>query len=297
MTEANQAVQVAPVVSPVASPRMAPSVLLMGDVNMGKTHTIHSIVAQGIKVRYLACEPGFEDVLGSIPPDMLAWNYVAPFRDDMAITMSKVELVMKNTDQALKAMGGVKKERHTQLLDMMKLCNNFIDLRTGQEFGDVADFTENECFFLDGLSGLTQMAIKVKIGDKPFLEQNDYFAVQAMLRDFINTLVANTRCLFVMTAHVEFEKNPMTGLDMIMPSTAGQKLAPEIARYFSDAIMCKRQLMKDGAGGTKLRWYWDNVDPTAKVKFRNLPPGDNHPADFGPLIKNWRVKGEGASHG
>lgn len=283
--------------APKKTERMAPSVMLMGDVNMGKTHAIRTIVDAGKEVFYLACEPGFEDVLGTVPPDRLHWNYVAPFRDNMAITMNKVDLVMKNTDQALKAMGGVKKERHTQLLDMMRLCNNFIDLRTGKEYGDVADFNSNQCFVVDGLSGLTQMAIKVKIGDKPFLEQNDYFAVQALLRDFINTLVANTNCLFVLTAHTEFEKEPLTGLDKIMPSTAGQKLAPELGRYFSDVILCKREVQKAADGGVKLRFYWDNVDPAAKLKFRNLAPGQNHPADFGPLIRNWAAKGEGQANG
>lgn len=263
----------------------APNVLLMGDINAGKTHTVHSIVAAGLEVFYLGCEPGYEDVLGSIPTDKLKWNYIAPFQDDMAVTMKKVEMVRDFTDKQLKEMGGVNKGKHTQLLDIMKLCNDFVDLRTGEHFGDTADWDHNRCLFLDGLSGLTQMAIKVKIGDKPFMEQNDYYAVQQMLRDFINTLTSNTRCLFVMTAHVEFEPDPVQGGNKIMPATAGQKLAPEISRYFSDAILCKRKVVQG-----KPYFYWDNIDTLAKVKARNLPFSDNHPADFGPLIANWRKK-------
>lgn len=269
--------------------RFAPSVLLMGDINTGKTTAaVRSLVKLGIKVRYLACEPGYEDVLGDIPPDMLGWNYISPAQDDMNITMDKVRLIMSNTDQQLKAMGGVKKERHTQLLDLMKLCNNFIDLRTGQELGSVADWGHDVAFVVDGLSGLTMMAQKVKIGDKPFMEQNDYYAVQSMISDFISTLVGNTKCIFVMTAHVEYEDDPVKGGKYLMPSTAGKALAPKIGQFFSDVILCEKQW---DASRQQMNFYWNNVAGHAKLKARNLRWGEKHPADFGPLIQHWKEKG------
>lgn len=269
--------------------RYAPSVLLMGDINTGKTTAaVRSLVKQGVKVRYLACEPGYEDVIGDIPPDMLAWNYVPPVQDDMTITADKVKLIQTLTDKQLKEMGGVNKARHTQLLDLMKLVNNFVDMRTGQSLGSVADWGDDVAFVMDGLSGLTQMAIKVKIGDKPFMEVNDYYAVQSMLRDFINTLVTNTKCIFVMTAHIEYEDDPVRGGKFLMPSTAGKALAPEIGRYFSDVILCKKDWDPQKQS---MSFRWDNVDPNAKLKARNLKWGDRHPADFKPLLDHWKAKG------
>lgn len=271
--------------------RKSPAVLLMGDVNTAKTSSIRTIVDMGFEVFYLATEPGYEDILGDIPPDKLHWNYVAPVQDDMNVTMDKVKLVMSYTDKQLKEMGGVNKARHTQYLDVMKLCNNFVDARTRKEYGDVADLKpDTQCLVLDGLSGLSIMATKVKIGDKPFMEQNDYYAVQQMLRDFINTLVTGTQCLFVMTAHIEYEPDPIQGGQRIMASTVGQKLAPEIPRYFSDVVICKKAAVKDAQGNWKVQFTWDNVDPMAKVKARNLPFSDKHPANFKPLIENWRKR-------
>ena len=273
--------------------RFAPSVLLMGDINTGKTTAaVRSLVKLGIKVRYLACEPGFKDILGDIPPDMLAWNYVSPAQDDMNIVMDKVKLIMTNTDQQLKSMGGVKKERHTQMLDLMKLCNNFIDLRTGESMGSAADWGHDVAFVVDGLSGLTMMAEKVKIGDKPFMEQNDYLAVQSMLRDTLNALVTNTKCIFVMTAHVEYEDDPVKGGKFLMPSTSGKALAPTIGRFFSDVILCEKAW---DASRQTMSFWWNNVAPHAKLKARNLKWGDKLPADFAPLIEHWRKNGTEAA--
>lgn len=284
----NQPVVITP---PAEQERQAPSVLLMGPLGSGKTRTVESILAAGLEVFYIATEPGFEDVFGQFAGGMpsaerLHWHYIPPVKDSMAVTMEKAKLIMKTSDQALKAMGGVNRERHNQILDFMQQCNDFEDQRTGKKYGDYSTWGPDRCLFVDGLSGLTTMAVKMKIGDKPYMEQNDYYAVQQILLDISNTLVSNSKCLFVLTAHQEYETNPVTGTQQLMASTAGKALAPVLPRNYSDAIVTKRKLNTDGS----LSFYWDNVDPNATVKWRNLPPKTDHKPDFGPLIANWRAK-------
>lgn len=279
---------------PIADPSkdQAPSVLLMGGISSGKTSTIETILAAGLEVFYLALEPGFIDVFGKFkggmpPPNKLHWHYIPPVQDDMNVVMKKIELIRDNDDKALKGMGGVNKARHTQILDFMKQCNNFEDQRTGVAYGDFATWGSDRALVIDGLSGLTTMAEKLKIGDKPYMEQNDYYAVQTVIEDIVNTIVANSKCLFVLIAHQEWETNPQTGLNQLMASTSGKALAPILPRPFSDAIVTKKTL---GADGKTLKFHWDNVDPSATVKFRNLPPGNQLEPSFGPLIDNWRKK-------
>lgn len=272
-------------------PKKAPNVLLMGPLGSGKTRTVESILRAGLEVFYIACEPGFEDVFGQFvggmpPSDRLHWHYIPQVQDTLSITMEKARLIMSKSDQELKAMGGINRSRHTQILDFMAQCNNFVDQRTGTPYGDYSTWGPDRCLFVDGLSGLTKMAVKMKIGDKPYMELNDYYAVQQILLDISDTLVSNSKCMFVLTAHQEYETNPVTGLQQLMVSTAGKALAPVLPRNYSDAIVTKRRV---GPGGA-MEFYWDNIDPNATVKWRNLPPKADHKPDFGPLIANWRAK-------
>lgn len=265
--------------------RQAPSVLLMGEVGTAKTYSIKTILAAGLEVFYLGMEPGWEDVLGDQPKDRFHPAYVAPLQDSFEVIMNKAKLIRDNTDAQLKAMGGINKHKHSQILDVMALCNDFVDMRTGEHFGDISTWGSDRCLVWDGLTGLTEMAIKIKIGDKPFMEQNDYYAAQTLLKDTIGTAVANSKCLFVLASHVERELNPNTSLNETMVSTVGRALAPKLPNFFSDVILTKRVITSD-----KPEWFWTTMEAGAKTKARNLPFAAKLPADFGPLIANWRKR-------
>jgi hypothetical protein len=261
----------------------------MGEITSGKTHAVRTLVDAGIEVFYLATEPGFEEMLGDIPSDKLHWNYVAPYQDDFTVVRKKAELIRDFTDAQLKAMGGINKEKHTQIFDIMNLCNDFHDLRTGQKFGDVGSWGPDRAFVIDGLTGLSKMAEKLKIGDKPFMEQNDYYAAQQILRDLIGTCVSNTNCLFVLTAHIEYEPDLVAGVRKLMVRTIGQKLAPDIPTMFSDAILTERSAKLDPKTG-KPTFHWVTIREGVTTKARNLPWSEDLKADFGPLVANWRNK-------
>lgn len=278
--------------APQTQPK-APNVLLLGEMGSGKTHAIRSMVAQGIEVFLLSTEPGFEDVLGDIPADKLHWHYVPAYtpgpQDVEGHTFDNLldaaRLVNTTHFDAIQKMGGVHKERYPQFFEIVKACNNFVDDRTGQTYGDVAFWPNTRCLFLDSLSGVKEMVIRNTIGDKPFMELRDYTAVQYQIRQLINGLCYRTNAWFVLTAHLERETDPNTGAYKLMVSVPGKALAPELPRFFSDSILC-RQTVSNG----KSVWTWETLSTEVTVKSRNLPLAQGLAPDFGLLVSNWRKR-------
>lgn len=281
----------APVVPSEGKPG-APSVLLLGEMNAGKTTAIRSLVEQGLEVFLLSTEPGYQDILGDIPPEKLHWHYVPAFRTgpekeghSFDVLLSQAKLVNDNSYDTLQKMGGINKQNHQQFFDIISQCNNFTCQRTGVSYGDVAFWDTNRVFVLDSLSGVSQMAIRLCIGDKPFLEQRDYTAIQFQIRQLINGLCYRTKAWFVLTAHLERETDPITGAVKLMVSTVGKALAPELPRFFSDSIHCKMQVV----GGVP-KWTWNTLSGEVTVKSRNLPLREGLDPNFKLLIANWQKK-------
>lgn len=275
------------------TPPKAPSVLLIGEMGSGKTTAIRSLIDLGIEVFYLALEPGFEELLGDIPQAKLKWCYLPAFGGKIDLKeghtfdtlLDQAKLINSTSHDSIQKMGGIKKENHTQIYDVIKALNNFVDDRTGESFGDVAHWDHKRCLFLDGLSALSQMAIRNTVGDKPFLELRDYSAVQFLIRQIVNGLCYRTNAWFVMSAHLERETDPNTGAYKLMVSVPGKALSPEIPRFFSDSIYCR---MRDEGG--KAVFTWNTLSNEVTVKSRNLPLKAGLDPNFKLLMQTWRKR-------
>lgn len=265
----------------------APNVWLMGQIGSGKSHAIRTLVEAVGEVFLIATEPNYADVLGDIPPDKLHWTYIPSYNATLGSLRDAARLLQQMDVEAIKKMPGKNRSNYNQWFQLMDACNNFKDERTGKEYGDVALFTNQQALVIDGLSGMNNMAKRLVAGDKPFMSWPEFEAAQFCVEQFINTIAQSTKCWFVMTSHIEYEPDPVTGTNKLMPSTIGKVLAPRLPTFFSEAIMC-RKINDQG----KLRWVWDNMTPDCNVKFRNLPPSSNHTPDFAVIKKNWETKTE-----
>lgn len=277
----------------VAEAPNAPSVLLLGEMGAGKSTAIRSLVSLGFTVFLIPTEPGYEEIFGDIPPDKLHWHYVPSFggKEDTKeghsfdVLLDAAKLLNTTSHDAIQKMGGVRKENHQQLWDLIKTFNNFTCDRTGEAFGDVSKWGNSRAVCLDGLSGLKEMAIRNTIGDKPFLELRDYSAVQFLIRQIVNGLCSRTKAMFVLTAHLERETDPNTGAYKLMVSVPGKALAPELPRFFSDSIYCRMEV----AGSTP-KWTWNTLSSEVTVKSRNLPLASGLEPDFKQLVEAWRKR-------
>lgn len=278
--------------------RQSPSVILMGEMGSGKTHALRSLLVDangkfegpsvsGIeRVMMLNNEGGFEDVLGDIPATKLGWNYVPVSEGSFDGLLQMVRTINTQHPDAIQKMGGINKSAYREFEKLLGVCVKFVDQRTGKDYGDVTKFPTNWCFWYESISALSEIAKNNAIGDKPFMEPRDYQMVQNSVRKFINHCVFSTKCLFVATAHVERESNPSTGMSEMMVSTVGKALPPILPRFFSDVILTTRV---DDVGGSP-KFFWHTASPMVRTKTRNLPWAQNLPANFTPLLDNFRKR-------
>jgi hypothetical protein len=260
--------------------RRGPNVMLMAASGSGKTHSIRSLIAEGVECFVLATEPGIESVLGDLPKDKLHWHYLPP----VPLTLDMLEQQARQINTMdFKGLAEMKVSRNEfrQMLDFVSLCKNFKCQRTGQEFGPVTSWGADRAFIVDSLSGLTLMAINSFVGTRPALNVSDYGVIQKLLESTVNSLAMTLKCWFVLTAHVEKETNEITGAVDIMASTIGRKLAPKLGRFFDEVIYLKR----DGA-----TFSWSNAERNVDVKKRMLPLSEKLEPSFKLLATEWRKR-------
>lgn len=284
--------------------RAMPSVIIEGEMGSGKTHSLQTLLMDdkggftgrsmsGIeKVIMINHEGGFEDVLGHIPKDKLAWNYLPVSEGSFAGLQAMIRTINTQHPDTIQKNGGINRHLYPEFDKLLGLCNDFIDQRTGVSLGPVFNFPQNWCLWYESISALSEISKNNAIGDKPFMELRDYQMVQFPIRKFLNHLVFSTKCLFVATAHLEREHNESTGMTELMISTVGKKLGPILPRFFSDVIVAERI----DTVGSQPKFVWHTVKPGIRTKTRNLPWKSDMLPDFRPLLENFR-KRQAASKG
>jgi hypothetical protein len=254
-----------------------PSVMLLGPVTSGKTESLKTLVAAGLEVFVLKTEPS--ENLDAMPADKVHWHYVQPAIIPWESQIKNAKLINTLSYKELCNVEEMDRSLYRQYIEVLNTCNDFVDDRTGKHYGDVIKWGHDKAFVIDGLSGLSQMALDMIVGAKPVKGKEQYGVAMSNIEDFVNYLTTSTTCLFVITAHVEREPTNETGAVIQMPATLGQKLAPKLPKYFSDVIHTKRE-------GTE--WSWNTLTFGMDLKARNVPFANGMKPDFVPLIKTWR---------
>lgn len=257
--------------------------LLLGATGAGKTHCLRTLVDAGLEVFIIATEPGIASTLGDTDPSKVHWHYIAPATASWTDMIQSAERINQLSFEALTKLPDINKRKYHEFLDVLTTCNNFHDDRTGQDFGDVSTWGPERAFVVDSLSGLNIMAMNLVVGSKPVKSMADWGVAMDGLERFIIKLTTDTRCFFVLTAHVERETDEMTGGSQLMASTLGRKLAPKIPRFFDDVVHCKRE-------GQKFSWATDTMN--LDLKARNLPLSGGLAPSFTQIISEWRKKSQ-----
>lgn len=264
------------------------NVLLMGPAGTGKTHSIGTLVDAGVEVFYLGLEPGLESLLGywtdkgKPVPENLHWHQVDAPKASFADFLDSAKRVNTMALDSLAKIADPQRSKHDQFLKLIDALNNFPDDRTGEKFGCVDTWTPKRALVLDGMAGLSRAAMSLVVGGKPVKSQSDWGIAQDQIEKLIRMLTENSRCHFVLIAHVERETDAILGGVKIMVSSLGKALAPKLPPMFSDVILTVRE-------GSK--WSWDTGSALADVKTRNLPIASGQPADFGLIINKWKSRG------
>jgi|SRR5687768_4567268 len=258
--------------------------LLMGDAGTGKTHVLRTLIEAGLEVFAIFTEPGME-VVADIPSDKLHWNYISPSTVSWETMIDSAKKINTLDFKTLTSLPHINKGQHKEFMDLLVAMSNYVDKRTGKEYGPVDNFDQSQVLWIDSLSGINNMAMNLVAGSKPMKSPADYGVAMDNLENFIEKVCNDLKCHVVVVGHIEKETDELTGGISTMISTIGKKLAPKIPKLFSDVIHTKR---------VDTKFYWSTVTPNTVLKARNLPWADNMQPSFVPLIQNWRRKNETA---
>ena len=263
-------------------PQPGPKVMLMGDSGAGKTTVLRTLIDAGITPFVFSTEQNSLQVLNSFPKGKYHYKFISPVpADDWDKALDMMTKVNNLSYDLLTKVSDPFKQAHNKLLEVMTTCRNFVSDVDGVSYGDASKWGTDRALVLDSLSGLSDMAFALVVGNKPVRAMPDYQVAQQSLRMLLNICVT-IRPTFILIAHLSREKDEITGGTTITASTVGQKLGPDLPRMFSDVIRAKRE-------GTVYKW--DTADSQAIVVGRHLATSQNLPADFRPLINEWVKKG------
>lgn len=262
--------------------------LIMAETGRGKTDCLLSYVEAGIEVFVVSTEAtGIQSLIKSarrrkLNMDLVHWRQINPTNMDVeAMIRSADQLNRKSVSdmQKIDSPGILEKSKYRTFLNLLNTVQNFKCQRTGKSYGDVTEWGDDRAFCIDSLTGVNLMMTQLQTGNRGTLTLPDYNVCQLTLENLIVTL-CSMRCFFTLTAHLEREKDEITGRVNIMASTVGKKLAPKVPIHFSEVI---RALRVDG------KFFWSTEDSECDLKARSLPWSDKITPSFVQIVESYRA--------
>lgn len=249
------------------------NILLEGQIGTGKTSALKTILETTDKELFiLACEPGIHTIMNEVPKehqDRLHWHYVPPATTDWDILIDNAEKVNKLPMDALQK-ANMHRSDYQQFIQILSAMANFTcqkpDCACGnKEHGAVDSWDASRVIAIDGLTGLSKMAMDLVVGAKPIKTQPEWGVAQDNLRRFLDKMTSDTKCSFVLIAHMDKKIDQVNGGSYLTVSTLGQALAPDIPKFFDEVIYVYRE-------GEK--YFWSTVESRTALKSRLLPVSD-----------------------
>lgn len=275
---------------PAQAPAPAPSpqspipgfnVMLMGGAGHGKTFALRSLIETGITPFIIFTEPGMRTV-SDIPCPKLHWHYVRPRTTSWKQLQDNADRISRLTFEALANVHDAKRGENKGYYEVVDNFANFKCDRCGQAFGDVSTWGTDRAVVIDSLSGLNPMVMAYTVGDKPVIAPGEWMIAQKGLLSFIEKITVDKHCHFILIAHLEREKDEVTGGVRVMASSIGQKVAPQLPRQFDDVVHAYREATK---------FYWSTATANMDLKARNLTISTQLEPSFKQMVEAWKKAG------
>lgn len=279
--------------NPTAVRLQPPSVLLQGASGAGKTSSLPTYIQSEVELFVIGTEPGFVDSLidrvRELKLDMnkLHWMEILPATEGWdALTEMATKIGSLDFEGVSKLKGVGKEKTRVPAMNLLKGLENFVDARTAQAFGSFTSWDDSRCLAIDSLSGLSTIAWYLTVGNKPTGAPGEWNIAMNFIEAILMKINSDRRCHFALTAHIEKEMDEITGVQRIMTSTLGRKLAPKIPRFFSEVVYAQRTM----DANNKPAFTWSTVDRNADLKNRILPVGTNLAPSFTQVVDGYRAR-------
>lgn len=252
---------------------MKANIILAGPMGTGKTSSLLTI-PEKYEICVIATEPGVLNILGKAPRHIHT-KYIPPARPSWDTIKRNAELISSMSNEQLQKMQKINQRDYEQFLEFIGTCSSYKCDRCGADLGAIDDWDDNRVLVVDGLSGLTAMAMDLVVGAKPIKSLPDYLVSMDNLERIVQKLCVDTKCSFIMTAHVTRTVDEVNGGTFVTIDTIGQKLAPKIPRFFDECIWTRRDRDK---------FSWSTVENNVDLKTRFLPFRDDLRQDFSQIF-------------
>lgn len=209
--------------------------------------------------------------------------YIPPVAADWSVLQETFANTNKLTYEGLCGMkAGIRKPECTQLLKVVAALNKFECEHCGKNFGDVSQWKTDRLLIIDHLSGISTMSRQLTVGLRQIMSQGEYGVAMTNISNLLSALTGGCSCHLAVMAHIEQEKDDVSGLIYHMAQTLGQKLAPQLPKEFSDVIRADKQ-------GTS--FFWTTVYNNMAVKGINAEIASNLAPSFEVLFNGWLKRG------
>ena len=279
-------------------PLVGPKVCLMGLGGTGKTYALGTLVEwaerNGFEVAVLFTENSTETLLGYFrdkgrePPPNLFWHQQTTRPISLKSLIQQADNVGKLSYEALaKSIDSNRGGDNNAFWKILQTCANFVDDRTGKSLGAIDSWTaaDRRIFCIDSLTETGNAAMKMQIGSRPMASPGDYGVAQNNLMNFLRLITQGCRCTFAMTAHVDRDKDEVSGTVKVMTKSIGKALYGDIPPLFSDVILTVRE-------GDK--FYWDTAAYGVDTKTRSLGYRSKIEPNFALIMDKWEQRNKGA---
>lgn len=263
-----------------------PSVLLMGMPGSGKTFSIGTLAMSPSNLRVCAiCTentgvPALIDSFRHYKAPIEKLHYATCTADVAGINaLSDVAKILKsNSFESLSKMkDGIARQQTQSISRLYDLMLDFKCERTGQSLGPVTAFGPDTVFVLDSLSGLNDMVRQNFMGLKAALAPGEWGVIMENEVNLIKLLAKTLNCFVVIIAHLDREKDEVTGGTTVVPAALGSKVGPKLGQHFNEVILQKR---------TPSGFFWSTNDAQASCFQRALPAESQMRPSFTPVVQS-----------
>jgi len=244
--------------------------LILGNSGTGKTSSLATLAAAGYRLFICDFDNGL-DIL--MDPKVLA-----PEHRKNVFYRALQDKPVKVGDKLL--------PRATAWQDFMKTLGDWKE--PSGSLGNFTAWSERDVLVVDSLTFATQRAfddalqLGGRLGQRAQIQ--DYGAAMEAIESMLEMLYgAACKCNVIMTAHLAFMGDEMSGARKAYPNVLGQKLAPKIPRLFNNMILADKKVV----GNTVTRRFL--TVGTHLVDLKTSKPGSVPPEIEPDLAKLFAV--------